>query len=83
MEPYNPSVNEIVMIRRTDCDGDRIPYTYRMYVSEREYMYKARVITLCANKNYNRVQPLPWTVGETPMTNFTRKGYKTKTFRLD
>lgn len=77
-----PKVNEIVLIKRNDLNGDRIPMEYRMYIADNTYMYKARIIQLFENKSYNRVQPLPLSADMTSARIFTRKGYKTKTYKL-
>jgi hypothetical protein len=77
-----PKVNEIVLIKRNDLNGDKIPMEYRMYIADKTYMYKARIIQLFENKSYNRVQPLPLSAEITSARIFTRKGYKTKTYKL-
>jgi len=77
-----PKVNEIVLIKRNDLNGDKIPMEYRMYIADKTYMYKARIIQLFENKTYNRVQPLPLSAEIISARIFTRKGYKTKTYKL-
>jgi len=77
-----PQVNEIVLIKRNDCNGDRIPKEYRMYISDKTYIYKARIAQILENKPYNRVQPLPLSADITLAKLFTRKGYKTKIYKL-
>lgn len=77
-----PQVNEIVLIKRNDRDGDRIPMQYRMYIADKIYMYKARIIQLVENKPYNRVLPLPLSADMTSVRLGTRKGYKTKIYKL-
>lgn len=79
---YNPQVNEIVIIKRNDHNGDRIPKEYRMYITEKTYIYKARIVEVVENKPYNRVQPLPLTSDMRLAMVSTRKGYKTKTYKL-
>ena len=79
---HHPQVNEIVLIKRNDHNGDRIPMEYRMYIGDKTYIYKARIVHILENKRYNRVQPLPVSadVQSAPMS--TRKGYKTKIYKL-
>ena len=77
-----PKVNEIVLIKRNDQNGDRIPMEYRMYIADKTYIYKARIIQIYENKPYNRVQPLPLSADITAARIFTRKGYKTKIYKL-
>lgn len=74
--------DDIVLVKRDDHDGDRIPNAYRMYIAEKTYLYKARIIHIYANKSYNRVQPLPMSADMTNARLFTRKGYKSKIYRL-
>ena len=78
---HNPQVNEIVLIKRNDRNGDRIPMEYRMYIADKIYLYKARIVHVVENKPYNRVQPLPLSAN-TPLAISTRKGYKTKIYKL-
>lgn len=78
----NPQLNDIVLIKRNDHDGDRIPMEYRMYIADKTYIYKARIVHLIENKPYNRVQPLPLSADTTSAKIFTRKGYKTKIYKL-
>ena len=77
-----PCVNDIVLIKRTDRDGDRIPMEYRMYITDNIYIYKAKIVKIIENKPYNRVQPLPLSADTTLSQIFTRKGYKTKIYKL-
>ena len=78
----NPQVNDIVLITRDDHNGDRIPMEYRTYISDKTYIYRAKIVKVLENKRYNRVQPLPL-YDDTPLSvTFTRKGYKTKIYRL-
>jgi len=79
---HNPQVNEIVLIKRNDHNGDRIPKEYRMYIADKMYIYKARIVQVLENKAYNRVQPLPLSSDTTLVKTFTRKGYKTKIYKL-
>ena len=74
-------VGDIVLIQRKDHGGHRIPLEYRIPITNNLYMYRARIITIYANKLYNRVQPLP-IHGEVAPAAFTRKGYKTKTYPI-
>ena len=76
-----PRVNDIVLIKRTDRDGDRIPMEYRMYIADKTYIFKARIVQILDNKRYNRVQPLPLLANMPPLA-FTRKAYKTKIYKL-
>ena len=81
MIKFNKMENEIVIIERNDHDGDRIPIEYRVYVAEKTYIYKAKIIRILENRRYNRVQPLPYNSSDTTSARmFTRKGYKTKTY---
>lgn len=74
-------VNQIVVIERNDHNGDRIPMEYRVYVAEKTYRYKARILRILENKRYNRVQPLPYNSSDiTSARMFTRKGCKAKTY---
>ncbi len=83
MEPLQfPKVGEIVLIKRNDHNGDRIPMEYRMYISDKTYMYKAKIVHVFEDKAYNRVQPLPLSADMHSEGSFTRKGYKTKTYTL-
>jgi len=83
MEIVNiPQVGEIVLIKRNDHNGDRIPIEYRMYIADKVYLYKARIVKVVENKPYNRVQPLPLSEDTTLARIFTRKGYKTKIYKL-
>ena len=87
-----PRVDDIVLIKRTDRDGDRIPMEYRMYIAGNTYIYKAKIVKIIENKPYNRVQPLPLSqiqplplsqIQPLPLSQiFTRKGYKTKIYKL-
>lgn len=77
-----PQVNEVVLIKRNDRDGDRIPMEYRMYIAEKTYIYKARILDILNNKPYNRVQPLPLAADINLATMSSRKGYKTKIYKL-
>lgn len=77
-----PSVNDIVLIKRNDNDGDRIPMEYRMYIADKTYIYKAKIVTILENKPYNRVQPLPLSADTSLSQIFTRKAYKTKIYKL-
>jgi hypothetical protein len=79
-----PRVNDIVLIKRSDRDGDRIPMEYRMYIADNTYIYKAKIVKIIENKPYNRVQPLPLSqIQPLPLSQiFTRKGYKTKIYKL-
>jgi hypothetical protein len=79
---HNPQINEIVLIKRNDHNGDRIPSEYRMYIADKIYLYKARIVQILENKLYNRVQPLPLSADTTLARTYTRKGYKTKTYKL-
>ncbi len=78
----SPQMNEIVLIKRNDRNGDKIPMEYRLYIEEKVYIYKARIVKIFENKPYNRVQPLPISADTTSAKMFTRKGYKTKIFKL-
>ena len=78
----DPQVNEIVLIKRDDHDGNKIPMEYRMYIAEKTYLYKAKIVRIFENKLYNRVQPLPLSADITSSKMFTRKGYKTKIYKL-
>jgi len=77
-----PQVNEIVLIKRNDRNGDRIPMEYRMYIADKIYIYKARIVQVVENKSYNRVQPLPLSADTRLARISTRKGYKTKIYKL-
>ena len=77
-----PQVNDIVLIKRNDRNGDRIPMEYRMYIANKIYIYKARIVQVVENKAYNRVQPLPLSADTTLTRISTRKGYKTKIYKL-
>jgi hypothetical protein len=77
-----PQVNEIVLIKRNDRNGDRIPMEYRMYIADKIYIYKARIVQVVENKPYNRVQPLPLSADITLARISTRKGCKTKIYKL-
>ena len=77
-----PQVDEIVLIKRNDHNGDRIPIEYRMYIADKIYIYKARIVQVVENKPYNRVQPLPLSADTTLARICTRKGYKTKIYKL-
>ena len=77
-----PQVNDIVLIKRNDRNGDRIPMEYRMYIADKIYIYKARIVQVLENKTYNRVQPLPLSADITLARISTRKGYKTKIYKL-
>jgi len=79
---HAPQLNEIVLIKRDDHNGDRIPIEYRMYIADKTYMYKAKIVHICENKPYNRVQPLPLSADTTSAKILTRKGYKTKIYKL-
>jgi len=79
---HTPQVNEIVLIKRNDNNGDRIPMEYRMYIADKIYIYKARIIKVLENKPYNRVQPLPLSADMTFAKICTRKGYKAKIYKL-
>ena len=79
---HNPQINEIVLIKRNDHNGDRIPGEYRMYIADKIYLYKARIVQVLENKPYNRVQPLPLSADITLARIYTRKGYKTKIYKL-
>lgn len=79
---HDPHANEIVLVKRNDCNGDRIPMEYRMYIADKTYIYKAKIVQLCENKSYHRVQPLPLSADITSADIFTRKGYKTKIYKL-
>jgi hypothetical protein len=79
---HYPLVNEIVLIKRNDHNGDRIPMEYRMYIGDKTYIYKARIVHILENKRYNRVQPLPLSSDVTLARIITRKGYKTKIYKL-
>jgi hypothetical protein len=81
MEPFiNPCVNDIVLVLREDREGDRIPREYRRYIDAKNYVYRARIVSINPIKSYNRVQPLPLETNITTLY-FTRKGYKSKMFR--
>lgn len=83
METFHiPQVNEIVLIKRNDHNGDRIPMEYRMYIADKIYIYKARIVQVLESKPYNRVQPLPLSADMALARICTRKGYKTKTYKL-
>ena len=77
-----PQVNDIVLIKRDDHNGDRIPLSYRMYIADKTYIYKARIVRILEDKGYNRVQPLPLSANTAAARVFTRKGYKTKIYKL-
>ena len=79
---HNPQVNEIVLIKRNDHNCDRIPMEYRMYIADKTYIYKAKIVAILENKPYNRVQPLPLSADMTLVRIYTRKGYKTKIYKL-
>lgn len=75
-------VGDTVLIKRDDRGGDRIPMEDRMYIAEKTYIYKARIVRIYQNKRYNLVQPLPFSADTTLTQSYTRKGYKTKTYTL-
>lgn len=77
-----PQLNDIVLIKRDDHDGDRIPLPYRMYIADKTYIYKAKIVRILEGKPYNRVQPLPLSADVTSARVFTRKGYKSKIYKL-
>ena len=79
---HNPQVDDIVLIKRNDHNGDRIPIEYRLYIANKVYIYKARIVQILENKSYNRVQPLPLSADTTLARLSTRKGYKTKIYKL-
>lgn len=72
---------EIVIVKRDDRGGDRIPHHYRQYITETTYIYKAIVLELYPTKAYNRVQPIPWDQQESRLY-LRRKGYKSKMYKL-
>jgi len=78
----NPMVDDIVLIKRNDHNGDRIPLKYRIYISNNTYIYKARIVNICENKRYNYVQPLPLMNSVITEKKFIRKGYKTKIYKF-
>lgn len=83
MEPlHSPTINQVVLIKRDNQDGDRIPMEYRMYISDKTYVYKAKIVKILDNKSYNRVQPLPLSADISTAKKITRKGYKSKTYKL-
>lgn len=75
------SVGDIVIVEREDRHGARIPMHYRRYVDSRNYYYRARVVELCPEKRYYRVQPLPSIASEN-VPYFLRKATKSKTVLL-
>ena len=77
----NIQLNEVVLVKRNDHNGDRIPMEYRMYIADKTYIFKARIVQILDNKRYNRVQPLPLMANMPPLV-FTRKAYKTKIYKL-
>jgi acyl-CoA thioesterase FadM len=74
--------DDIVLVMRDDHNGDRIPMEYRMYITDKTYIYKAKIVNICINKSYNRVQPLPASADTRTARLFTRKAYKTKIYKL-
>ena len=85
MDNMGFSIGEIVNIKRHENKGDanRIPHSYRSYVSENNYMYKGVIINLGINKDYFRVRPLPINDNDILNKCSTRKATKTKTYKLD
>jgi hypothetical protein len=70
----------IVLVEREDHGADRIPKEYRLYLTEKDYIYRARVIQLCPMKRFHRVWPLPLQGDGTGTRFFTRKAYKSKIY---
>ena len=85
MDNMGFSIGEIVNIKRHENKGDanRIPHSYRSYVTENNYMYKGVIINLGINKDYFRVRPLPINDNDILTKCSTRKATKTKTYKLD
>jgi hypothetical protein len=73
--------NEIIIIERTDLDGERIPIKYRNYINENTYIYRAKIIKICETKPYHIVKPIPLTDNEKDDFIGTRKGYKSKIYK--
>ena len=74
-------VNDIVIIERIDLGGERIPFNYRHYITEKLYIYRAKITTICDNKPYHRITPIPLTDNEIDDFIGTRKGYKSKIYK--
>jgi hypothetical protein len=74
------TVDRLVIVKRDDHNGDRIPVAYRLYIADKTYIYKARIVNICPGKRYCRVQPLPSDESFAPF--FTRKGYKSKLYKM-
>ena len=79
---YTPNINEIILVKRDDRNGDRIPQAYRMYIAEKTFLYKARVLELCPEKRYHLVEPLPFTMESPQGTLLKRRANKGKIYRL-
>jgi hypothetical protein len=84
MQPYyEPTVGDIVVVEREYRWGDRIPNTYRHYVTFRTYLFRAQVVRVCPSKPYHRVVPLPWHPWESGVRSIhSRKAYRTQLFRI-
>ena len=76
------TIGETVIVRRDDRDGDRIPMNYRLYIAEKTYIYKAKILHLNPTKTYFKVEPLPPRDVESNGSHLRRKGYKSKTYKL-
>ena len=78
MEPANNlSVGDIITVYRTDCGGRRIPQNERQYVTEDEYFYRAKVVSLCPERRYNFVRVIK---NDGTLVTKRRKAYKSKSF---
>ena len=80
----NPQIDDIVLVKREDRGAVRIPTNYRReYDAElTSYYYRAKIIEICENKRFHRVQPLPIDGDISLAREFTRKAYKSKIYRI-
>lgn len=75
------NVNDVVIIERNDLGAERIPLKYRHYINNNTYIYRAKITTICENKPYHRIKPIPLTDNEKDDFIGTRKGYKSKIYK--
>lgn len=63
MEPLvNPSVGDIVYVKRKDCGGESIPLPNRTYVTNEEYGYWAKISKINLSGWFHYVKPISDTV---------------------
>lgn len=78
----NPSLGDIVIVKRDDHGGYRIPMDCREYIHEGTYLYKARIVKLLPGKRYHKVIVIDWNSENVIPRNLIRKAYKSKIYSV-